>query len=328
MLSVGMMNSLSMVFKTNELVDSLMDTSANALRLQQQFERDLSGVTIPTSLVATATDTKKASALDNQSGQISVASGVKKESMEQQKDKNIFLATRKDTNTDFITFITTNPLTSFWSDRAGQAKSRVARVIYRLEPDKENVPLFRLMRQEGMDFDVKKYESGVKNPVRQLEVVRGIKTFSMSFLVEEKPEKKEGSEALKTGQNTKTPSFNKEEAHQKKTITYKSLDEWRGETAQDSTERKKMPKIPRFVQLKVTLMDGKKKREESFEYLFPIISDGEPFAKKEREQSQQGLTPPVKPGGIRQRLMQASNKTKALPGGLLGQFTKNLGVRA
>lgn len=322
LLSIGMMNSLTMVFKTNDIMDGLMDTSAGAMRMQQQLERDLSGVIIPLSLIAT--DASGQTPLPgNQPGQTPAVPAPKKELVEQ-KNQQLFFATQKDKNTDVLTFITTNPLASFWSDTAGQSKSRIARVVYRLEPDKNNPPLFRLMRQEGMDLDFKQYESGAKKQIQALEVARGIKAFSLTFMVEDEPDKKEKSDSNKSVPGV-APTPTTPSAEPKKTITYKTLDEWRGEEKKDASTGKKEPKIPRFVRLKLTLTDTKKKREENFEYIFSCACDVEPFAKK--EVPQQNPVQPGKPGGIRQRLMQASNKPKTTPGGLLGQFTQSLGAR-
>lgn len=327
LLSVGMMNSLTMVFKTNEVMDSLMDISGGSLRLQQQLERDLSGVFIPPSLLAKTSDVQKTPASDNKPEQTQVP--APKKEPEEQKNKQLFFATKKDTNTDVLTFITTNPLASFWSDTAGQAQSRVVRVVYRLEPDKNNPPLFRLMRQEGMDLDFQKYAPEAKKQIRQLEVMSGIKAFALKFMIEDEPEKKD-KEAFdttplsKAAQGTAKPASDGES---KKTITYKTLDEWRDEEKKDEKSQKKEPKIPRFVHLKVTLMDAQKKREETFESMFPVFSDGEPFTKKEKAAPQQSPLEQGKPGGIRQRLMQASHTPKTTPGGLLGQFTQSLGAR-
>jgi type II secretory pathway pseudopilin PulG len=329
-LSIGMMNSLAMVFKTNEAMDSLMDISAGAMRMQQQLERDLSGVMISTSLMATKTDAQKAPVPGDKLGQKTAMAEPKKETAEPAKKNHLFFATQKDKNTEVLTFITTNPLASFWSDKAGQAQSRIVRVVYRLELDKDNQPLFRLMRQEGMDLDFQYYESGAKKQIKALEVASGIKAFALSFMVEDKPADKEktGSDKVIPGA-AKTPSATVTDGVEpKKTITYKTLDEWRGEESKDQKADNKMPKIPRFVRLKLTLMDAKKKREENFEYIFSCPCDGEPFAKKELAVPQKLPAQAGKPGGIRQRLAQASNKPKAVPGGLLGQFTYSLGARA
>jgi type II secretory pathway pseudopilin PulG len=328
-LSIGMMNSLTMVFKTNEVMDSLMDISAGAMRMQQQLERDLSGVMIPPSLMATDTGVQKAPVPGDKPEQKTAASEPKKETVEPAKKNHLFFATQKDKNTEVLTFITTNPLASFWSDKAGQAQSRIVRVVYRLEPDKENAPLFRLMRQEGMDLDFQHYESGAKKQIKALEVASGIKAFALNFMVEDKSENKDKASSVtpKAPSTPGTPSAPATDGVEpKKTITYKTLDEWRGEEVKDQKADVKMPKIPRFVRLKLTLMDAKKKREENFEYIFSCPCDGEPFAKKELPQK--NPAPAGKPGGIRQRLAQASNKPKTMPGGLLGQFTHSLGARA
>jgi type II secretory pathway pseudopilin PulG len=329
LLSIGMMSSLTMVFKTNEVMDSLMDISGGSLRLQQQLERDLSGVFIPTSLLATATDMQTTSTLTTKPGQQPASPAPKKEPAEQ-KNKQLFFATKKDKNTEVLTFITTNPLASFWSDSAGQAQSRVVRVVYRLEPDKDNPPLFRLMRQEGMDLDFKNYAPGAKKTIRALEVMSGVKTFELKFMVEDEPEKKDKAVSDATPLGKLAPGTAKPagDGEPKKTIMYKTLDEWLGEEKKDEKSDKKAPKIPRFVLLKVTLMDKQKKQEQDFDFIFSCACDGEPFAKKEVASQSQAPILPGQPGGIRQRLAQAAGKPKAMPGGLLGQFTQSLGVRA
>lgn len=322
------MNSLTMVFKTNDVIDGIIDISAASVRLQQQLERDLSGVTIPMSWMVTESSAQKSLAQGAKSGPQPVAEPKKEVAGEQNKNRFIFFATQKDKNTDVLTFITTNPLASFWSDSgAGKAKSRLARVVYRLESDKDNPLLFKLMRQEGMDLDFKNYESGAKKVIRPLEVTRGIKDFSLRFMVEDEPEKKEEVSKIASTPGKGSVAPVKDSVEQRKTIKYKTLDEWRDEEKKDEKERKKEFKIPRFVQLKLTLIDTKKNREEEFEYIFPIACDGEPFSKKEVAAPQQNPAQPVQQGGIRQRLAQASGRPKTRPGGLLGQFTQGLGVR-
>lgn len=307
LLSIGMMNSLTLVFKTNETMDALMDVSATAMRLQQVLERDLSGVTIPLSFQETKEDAAEAQKLP-------IKQEGKKGDGDAKKQDDGFIAVKKDLNTQFITFITTNPLASFWSDTAGQVQSRLVRVVYRLEPVEKVTGLFKLMRQEGLDLNLASYEKTSKKPIRALEVASGIRDFSMEFLAEAvQQQKNAGGDGKKDVVNQQPQPL----------LILESFDIWDSRVG----EPKKKSPYPLYVKLKMTFLDQKTKKETFFEYVFSIKTDDKPFVKKKKQPEKKEQSVPSQ-GGIRARLAQSKNKPKAAPGGLLAQFTQKVGVRA
>lgn len=309
MLSVGMINALILIYKTNDTVDSRMEVSASAIRLQQQLERDFAGVIVPLSYMAALEEKKKSS----QGGAQEKKEPTTKKEEPKKQIKDIFVARTKDAHTNFLSFIMTNPLASFWSDTAGQAQSRLVRVVYRLEPEPNNAPYFRLMRQEGMDLDVQSYDPQAKKSIRALEVISGIKNFSFTFLVEDSKEQE--GQAEKKGEE--------KQQQEKKTVTYKLVNEWIQEP-QEKLKKQKEPLYPRYAQLSLVIVSKNKKVEETFKYIFPLLCHEGLFAKKEKQQQ---LDQP-KEGGIRARIAQAKGNPAHKPSGLLAQFTQHMGVHA
>lgn len=301
-LSVSMMSSLTMMQKTNAVVDGYIDVYGGTGRLQQQLERDLSGLVVPLSFFETAT---AMAATSTQPGSQASAQPAAKG----QKNNYAFYATKKEKMTNLLTFVTTNPLASFWSDKAGQAKSRIARVVYRLVPDKEHQKFFHLMRQEGMELDFKKYSTEAKT-FRPLEIARNIKSFSMQFMVEtERPHDKDSDK-------------------QKTVVTYKTFDEWNADEQKgDEKNKEKKLKVPRFVKVMLVVADERGAREDTFDYTFPILCEVDVEMPKRPEPATPPQTPglpPIKKGGFREKLASLSGKPTTQPGGLLGQFTQQL----
>ena len=99
----------------------------------------------------------------------------------------------KEGNIDQLSFITTNSLQVYWSDKAGSAKPRIVRVLYMLkeEPTKDAKKSYSLIRQESNNLEFDPIAKGGKD-ISEYVLAEGIKsaTIEYTFFPPEEPEKK------------------------------------------------------------------------------------------------------------------------------------------
>lgn len=264
-----LMSTYYQVNRSAQSMDNLITTHERLVLIAHQLERDISGAFIP----RTFGKKEEKPAEPTQGEQLTSESSEEKSEQDtqpqgetkQQKIKHIFFSSNKDKQLDSLTFITNNPLQVYWSARAGQAKPRIARVVYRLVPEKENprqknrAVSYSLMRQESgnLDFNAFKAQEG-ERAIRAFEVANGIKDFKVRFgaLVGEDAELKE-------------------------------FDVWNmenGKEQQDEKEKEQRRKVPHEVYITITLWDAQKKRSSTREFTIPIIPDmSEPEQPQEKK---------------------------------------------
>ncbi|PKN03539.1 hypothetical protein CVU75_01750, partial [Candidatus Dependentiae bacterium HGW-Dependentiae-1] len=181
---------------------------------------------------------------------------------------HIFYGANKGAQFELLTCITANPLTIYWGERVGGAKPRMARVVYRLIKEKGAPVSYRLVRQESYSpLDWAAFSADGAKSIRQLELIAGIKSCTISYTVaaEKKSEKSE-----KVEKNTKKKK--------KKEYEYKESKEWKlpdketeKEIAKKETEKKeKQKELPDFVTMKLVLWDDAKVREVPFEFTWAV----------------------------------------------------------
>lgn len=275
---------------------SLMTVNEKAARLQQLFERDLSGAT-------TLLDNELPKAKDKELTPTSTGDkqdrDKKEEKPTEKKEKHIikkiFNSINKGNQLGTLTFISNNPLLGFWATKAGshevgKPKPFLVRITYQLEEDPKAPGSYILMRQESVPLDYEK-RSG-----RSYEVLDGIKSLSFKYTaktVKTDEAKEEQAESPKPGvQGTeKEPQKKPETKARKKTeVTYTSnLTTWNSDEKTDEVAKKEEPKekrlpIPVFVDIEVVLWDDVQQREFKYIYTQEIITDTE-FIQKKREWS-------------------------------------------
>lgn len=289
MIGVALFTSLYQITRFTKVIDNYADVWTKASIAHRQLEKDLLGVFTP--IAAEKIEEKKKEAAPG---------GKEKKEQEAQAPKkepvklvtHVFYGVNKEDQLDTLTFITDNPMQVYWGDRAGKAKPRIARVVYRLLKDKDEKNSYTLMRQEGYDFYFDAYKEGGNKDLRQYPMIDGIKKMTVSYGVIDKDEQEEKKE-----------SKTQEKKHQK--IKYKIIKEWKKEDKGDQKKeegkegKKKEIQLPAFVLIKLNLWDQQKKRDVYFEFKIPLIAEGKPVpAPIEQAPQTPPAGAPAMPGAI------------------------------
>ncbi len=181
--------------------------------------------------------------------------------------KKIFYTEHEGDNITLLTFITTSPL-----DVYNMSKPRVARIMYKMVPDKNNPELFELHRQESSSItDIKKFDSEATEGVKGFVVIDGIKSLKTTFLaLPVKESKKESA----------SPYVKKEDEKEKKEVQgtdeekeeFVTVERWNVEDQKEQEdngddEGKKLPLIPNFIKMALVLFDLDQ-QEYTFEFTF------------------------------------------------------------
>lgn len=260
LIGAALFTSLYQVTRFTTIVDNYADVWTKAAIAHRQLERDLLGVFIPVAAQKNTEKKKEEGPKDKEKKEQEVPA-QKKEPIK--LVTKVFYGINKDAMLDTLTFITDNPMQVYWGPKAGKAKPRVARVVYRLVKDKKEENSYTLMRQEGYDLYFDAYKEGSTKDIRQYPMIDGIKSMNVSYGVIEK-EKEESKEQEKKAQK----------------INYKVLKEWKKEDDQKSDEgkeaKKKEIELPAYIFIKLTLWDQQKKRDVYFEFKILLVAQGKP----------------------------------------------------
>jgi len=251
MVSIILLNALSIINRGQLRSEQLSDFSMRLTTLQHQIEQDLMGAFDPTIPKKEGQEEEKKQ--PNQTG--------KKE--DDKKIDKIFYATERDNNLEQLTFISGNPAKIYWGQKSGRAKARVARIVYRLEPEKEKRESFCLMRQEGDDLAYHLYQER-EEKIRPYEVASGIKECRVTYLWTAQEKKEEQG---KKEQQQRTP--------EKKKVNRQQV--W------DSDKKdEERPLLPQGVQLEVVMWEIEGKRHSAFSFTIPLFFT--PFEESKQEQ--------------------------------------------
>ncbi|MCX5922848.1 MAG: prepilin-type N-terminal cleavage/methylation domain-containing protein [Candidatus Dependentiae bacterium] len=268
MISVMLFMSFGQIGSYVHVVDDYVDVSVKAAIVHQQLEKDLMGVFIPIA----AEDQKKTS---TQSSPVPPAGskpaapvpGAAEKEKPIKKVTKVFFGNNREKNLDTLTFITDDPLQIYWSEnksgnKAGKAKPRIARVIYRLVQDKKEKNTYKLMRQEGVDLYFDTYKPGSTKDIKEYEIIDGIKRMTIEYFVAV-PAKDDGA----------SPK-------EKQKKEYKKTKEWNTEKDKDGAQDDKKDKkknekaFPDYVVIQLTLWDNAKKRDTVFAFTISFLADG------------------------------------------------------
>lgn len=317
MMSVILFQSLFQINKTTMITDKVMTVNEKAERLTQLFDHDLAGAT-------TLVDNKPPKNLETDMKQTSTTSSKQqpqKKAPPQEKEeeekpqkkiiKKIFNSTNSGERLDTLTFISNNPMASYWQSKhgstsAGKPKPNLVRITYILKEDPENKNSYILTRQESIDLEWEK-RSG-----KTYEVMTGIKEISVEYTakiektitIEEEEKTKKDDTKAKTqqpqqGQNrqqspTQQPPQTPKKPKTRTEIEYKKVKTWdmdqkeeekKEPQAKEAVQTKQKP-IPVLVKIKAKLFDNQLSTDVEFIFFVPIISDTE-------------FAPLVRPAGVR-----------------------------
>lgn len=259
-LLTGMLvQSLWQLSKTLSKVNVISSADMRAITLQNLLEKEFSGAFIPDLIPFEKEDNLK-----------------KKPDSEKKEEKSInppkgFYSKNDGDNLVFLTFITNNPLSVY-----NIIKPRVARIVYELVQDKNMPGSFVLYRYESANImQVEKRADQEKGFV----VIDGIKSIESTYLAEEKVSQGKSSDKPKDSKSTQKQS-QEDEQQDKKLVTLKEWDSEQYSKEKQEEKEKKMPFVPDFIKMKVTLFSDNGGSEKEFEWIFAPCVGFEPILLK------------------------------------------------
>jgi prepilin-type N-terminal cleavage/methylation domain-containing protein len=249
LLTLLLYQSLNQTQKTTSAVDAIFDYALSAPIAYNQLDKDISSIFVPEqvfrNLMEEQKKKEKKSADDKKQNQMQkenineepLTDGSKDKPTE--KLKNIFVATKKGKELESISFLSTHSLSLF-----NAVVPRSVRVVYRLVPAQNG--LFVLIRQEStkLDLSLEKFKE-----IREYELMRGIREFSMQFLIPD-PQK-----------DAKKPEEKK----------YKAVEAWLPEEV-EKEGKKSEALIPEFIIIKGVTVHESTQREYPFEWWFKVLA--------------------------------------------------------
>lgn len=298
--------ALYQVNRSVPIVDNTTAIYEKAALINAQFGRDLSGVAAPNefyyrqpepSAAAKAKadrEKKKSEEAKKKSESEKKESAEVKEAEAEKKPKKplekIFYSTNKDGALNQLSFLTTNPLQVYWTDKTGSAKPRIARVLYTLKEEKGTPKSYSLTRKESPNLEFDQITKTGKEGPQEYTLAEGIKSLTAEYtyyVPEKKPslrqeasagrekggEPAEGAGAAKKATQTEAPKEPKKKEIKKSNqwIPQETLREPQGERTEE--EGVQLPLAPQLVELKLVLWDNQKKRSVPFIFKIRIPSD-------------------------------------------------------
>lgn len=245
MLSTILLTSMTQLNRSTMAAYSMMSLDTRAMLFFKQLEHDISTAFIP--------KTKKE---QEKKPAPAVASPTSKQQQTSQQPEKIELepltksciGKMADGRFQELSFITTQRLPSY-----NMVKSRIARLIYRLEQEPERKDSWRITRYETVELPFKETpKDGAQNFV----IIDGIKDFKMEFvayITEQKVEKQSGQTEQK-----------QEQAPKKRVVVH----EWPSK----EIEKQFAGILPDQIVVKMTLWDMSYKRETKILYTIPIMT--------------------------------------------------------
>lgn len=294
------------------VIDNRTTIIEKAALLNAQLEKDFAGIIVPNEFydrqpktkekAPVETDAKKA---DTQKKEADQKNKKQEETEEKDQKKKkplekIFYSVNKGGMLDQLSFLTTSSLQVYWGPKAGSAKPRIVRVLYKLKENpttKDGKKSYSLTRKESPKLEFDEIEKAL-----EYVLVDNIKSLTMDYtavLIE--PEKK--------------PATNRgQKPAQKPEIEIKQLSEWKEKTQKEETEKdqnqKQMPLVPQVISLDLSIWDKTKKRGTSFVFTYKVPGE---FALKKSTEDLTGkmlgtlkemfgqIVPPNKPTQMAQR---------------------------
>ncbi len=260
MLTTVLALSLYQSGRVQARVDTLVSTYARAMVVQSQLERDLMGVFVP---------------------RFGQEPAQKQETQQEPKNKEqklekLFFGSKQEQNFDLLTFMTHNAMQAYWGAKLAKPRPRMARVVYRLVPDKDQKNSFNLMRQEGTATAFSAYEEKAKEPIKAYQLVEGIKECTVRYRF-----KKEYEGEEKEKQKNKPPE-------------YKLLREWLEQEKKEDEKSKTRPPVPSEVEIHLVLWDSSYQKDTAFDFTILIPVDYKQEKKMVNAQGQRAKQEPKK----------------------------------
>ena len=246
-----------------KLTESLMSVNEKAARLEQLFERDLTGATtlIDNELPQKQpVDSKMTNSSENQTPTPEETTSMKKD---KKVIKKIFYGTSRGNQLGTLTFISNNPLLGFCPAPAGTlqsgpAKPYLVRITYNLEEDPAIPDSYILTRQESAPLDFEQRTG------RTYAVLDGIKNLKFKY----------------TAKTIKKDTAAQQQKQTEEILYTSGLTTWNSDESSDANNKKEPTKerkfpIPAFIDIETTLWDDARQQEYSYNFTVEIITDTE-----------------------------------------------------
>jgi hypothetical protein len=200
----------------------------------------------------------------------------------------VFYLTQSADRMNLFSWITTNPLQVYWSASVGSARPRIARILYRLEPDAAHKGAFTLMRSEGTDLMLAPYEQRTPDEKHKgYALLEGVKSFKITCTTRKVPE-----ESKKEQKKEETKSATTKQQEPELVIETVTTWEWPASEEQKKESSKQPEKklqerpLPDTVAITFVLWDAL--YEKTFEFTTAVPIPAQPSLERESEKTDKG----------------------------------------
>lgn len=293
--SSGLIMAFYQINRTNEKVNDIIVINTRINIMNYQFERDISGVCVPImEMVASSTpqDNKNQSneksdehaTDDTQQADQNKTQSTRHDDQENQRIQKSFYGVSKGENIELFTFITNNPLLTYWGPQAGSPIIHLVRVTYTVEPDGQTKNSYTLYRHESSELTYKNDQrSESKKIVGKHALLHGIKKITATYkyaLPEKNDETDKKNKEEKNAHNAEKKQSNtvgaesRSEKKKKPVIQYELVAEWKDEPKEEiekNKQQQKRPDVPDFVLLHIELWDLTFMHTTTFDFVYQII---------------------------------------------------------
>lgn len=231
--------SFSQLQLATRITDSFVEVDTHSTIMMHHMSRDIATACFPEHAFKNTKKMSNEAQDDSKKEEKSGEDTQEKDSQSLDID-TVFTVKHVQKNIDTITCVTSTPLAVY-----DTIKPALARIVYRLVPDKEREGTFRLMRQESQNLDRAAFDKKGAEEIRAYEIARSIKSCSCTCTLLEYAQDNEQKKVIK-----------------------KETSDW-VYAAQKATEQK-MPILPYALTVRTVFLDNHSDREWSSEFVIPI----------------------------------------------------------
>jgi prepilin-type N-terminal cleavage/methylation domain-containing protein len=243
MVAATLYNIFFIVTRGITIAEPMIDNVTRTSLVYNRLKKDLQGVFVPTQADVKATPSPQ--------GPQATSTGQPTKVPEKPLDK-VMYSINKNNSWALLSFITNNPLLTYYDPTKGIPKPAIARVVYRLESKPDGS--FSLMRQESPVLNFEAFESTSSKPIRGYELANNIKNISMEYAFPVQDQKQGGANADKA-----------------QAIKFETRSEWRFDEW-NKKEPGKTPRIPQRITMTMNLWDTQRQQESVFVFKFEITT--------------------------------------------------------
>lgn len=258
-LALLLFQSMGSLSKTYQKIYAVSSVQRRLTLLQQQFERDFSGIVAPKISLEDERepDKKEEERKQSKEKKAQVKSEGKESKEKTYRVPHVFFSQNDGKgNCVKLTCLTTNPVMVY-----GDQPPRLVRVVYSLEPDPEHEGLFLLARQQSDNLDFKAFSKQGSESIKKFTISDGIASYKVSYLV---PQVEENNT------DKKPESKEDKKKEDKKKREFKTLTDWPYIEDKKEEEKSKRPSFPTFIKVEITLVDEQKRSSDFLIWYAPL----------------------------------------------------------